>query len=81
MENTIVDGGKSIKRPGMNRHCFDMLWRHVRWSYQPDVQGEGMSHESHRWKLVEDLVNHFNGYRTQLFSSFDLICAEVSISQ
>ena len=81
MEKTIVDGGNSIKRPSMNRHCFDMLWRHVRWSHQPDVRGEGMSHESHRWKIVEDFVTHFNEYRTQLFSPLGLICADESISQ
>ena len=44
---------------GMNRHHFDMLWRHVRWSHQPDVRGEGKSHESHQWKLVEDIKTNF----------------------
>ena len=38
-----------------------------------------MSHEAHWWKLVEDCVNHFNEYRTQLFSPSDLICADESI--
>ena len=33
---------------GMNRHRFDMLWRHVRWRDQTDVRGEGTSHEAHR---------------------------------
>ena len=38
---------------GMNRHRFDMLWRHVRWIHHPDVQVEGNIHEAIRWKLVE----------------------------
>ena len=45
-------------KTGMNSHRFDMLWRHVLWSHQPDVRGEGTSHEAHLWKLVEDLVTH-----------------------
>ena len=63
----------------MNRHHFNMMWRHVRWSYQLDVQGEGMSHEAHWWKLVEDFVTNFDEYITQLFSPLYLICADESI--
>ena len=62
----------------MNRHRFDILWRHVRWSHQPDVRGEGTIHEAHRWKIVEDFVTNFNEYRTQLFSPSDLILADES---
>ena len=68
-------------KTSMNRHRFDMLWRHVRWSHHLDVRGEGTSHEDHRWKLVEDFVTHFNEYCTQLFSPSDLICADESILQ
>ena len=46
-------------KTGMNRQRFDMMYRHVRWSYHPDIRGEGMRHEAHRWKLVEDFVTHF----------------------
>ena len=35
-------------KTGMNKHRFNMLWRHVRWSHHPDVRGEGTSHEAHR---------------------------------
>ena len=66
---------------GMNRHRFDMLWRHVRWIHQTDLRDEGKIHEAHRWKIVEDFVTHFNEYRTQLFSPSDLICADESISR
>ena len=45
------------------------------------MRGEGKIHEAHWWKLVEDLVTHFNEYRTQLFSPLDLICADESISR
>ena len=50
---------------GMNRCRFNMLWRHVRWSHQPDLQDESTSHEAHQWKIVEDLVTHFNEYCTR----------------
>ena len=60
-------------KTGMNRHRFDMLWRHVRWSHQPDVQYEGMSHEAHWWKFIEYFVTNFNEYHTQLISPWDLI--------
>ena len=63
----------------MNRHRVDIMWRHVKWRYQTDVVGEGMSHEAHLSKLVEDFVTHFNEYRTQLLSPFDIICADESI--
>ena len=65
----------------MNGHCFDMMWRNVQWIHNTDVQGEVTSHEDHRWKLVEDFVNPFNDYCTQIFSPSDLICDNESISQ
>ena len=68
-------------KTSMNRHHFNMLWGHVLWVHQPDVQGDGTIHEAHRWKLVEDFVTHFNEYCTQLFSPSDLICADESISR
>ena len=34
-------------KTGMNMHCLDMLWRHIRWSHQPDLLYEGTSHEAH----------------------------------
>ena len=63
----------------MNRHRFDILWRHVRWIYQTDVQDEGTSREDHRWEIVEYFVTNFNKYCTQLFSPSDIICADESI--
>ena len=35
-------------KTGMNRHRFNIMWRHVPWIHQPDVRGEGKSHEAHR---------------------------------
>ena len=64
-----------------NRHRFNMLWRHVRWSHLTDLKDEGTSHEAHQWKLVEDFVTNFNKYHTQIVSSSDIICAAVSISR
>ena len=55
-------------KTGMNRHRLDMPLRHVRWSHQPDEQGEGKIHEAYRWELVEEFVTNLNDYHTQLFS-------------
>ena len=66
-------------KTSMNRHRFDVLWRHILWIHQTYVQGEGMSHDDHRYKLVEDFVTHFNEYYTQLFSPSDIICSDESI--
>ena len=64
----------------MNRRRFDMLWRHVWWVHQPDVQGESTSHENYQWKIFEDFFTHFNDYFSQLFSPSGLICADEYIS-
>ena len=65
---------------GMNSHLFDMLWRHVWWSHQPDLKDEGTSHEAHRWKLVEDFVTRFNKYHTQL-SEGENSCVRYSLKR
>ena len=67
-------------KTGMNRHRFDMLWRHVQWIHHPDMRDEGTIHEDHCWKLVEYFVTHFNEYHTQIFSPSDSICDDESIS-
>ena len=69
----------SFVNTGINRHHFDMIWRHVLCIHQPDVQGEGTSHEAHRWNIVEEFVTDFNEYFTQLLSPSDIICADESI--
>ena len=66
---------------GMNRHRFDILWRHVRWIHHPDMWDEVTSHETHWRKLVEDFVTNYNEYHTQLFSPSYIICADESISK
>ena len=35
-----TDFGKTV----MNRHCFNIMWRHVLSSHQPDMRGEGTIH-------------------------------------
>ena len=65
----------------INRHCFDVLWRHVQWSHQQYARDDGKSHGDHWWKLVEEFVTDFNQYRTQLFYPLDLIYADDYISR
>ena len=70
-----IDFGNTV----INRHRFDVLWRHVQWSHQPDMQDEGTSHDDHQWKLVEYFVTNFNESHTQLLSPLDIICADNSV--
>ena len=48
---------------GMSRHCFDDLFRAIRWSKQPSERAENESTEQHRWKLLDDFVADFNDHR------------------
>ena len=63
----------------INRHHFDVLWRHALWIHQKYVQCEGTIHDNHWWKIVEAFLANFNEYRTQLFSPSYLICADECI--
>ena len=45
------------------------------------MRGEGISHEAHRWKLVEEFVTLLNEYHKQLFYPSYLICVDESISR
>lgn len=71
----------SLGRTGMKRHRFDDLWKHMRFSQQPDQRPEGMSSESYRWKLVDDFVTNFNQHRESMFVPSSLICVDESISR
>ena len=44
-------------KTGMARMRFDDLWRYLLWSEQPPVRPKGMSHEKHRWMLVDGFVD------------------------
>ena len=35
----------NLGRTGMSRHCYEQLWKAVRWSDQPETRPEGMSSE------------------------------------
>ena len=40
----------NLGHTGMSRHCYEELWKAIRWSDQPEERPEGMSHERYRWK-------------------------------
>ena len=50
-------------KTGMSRKRFDDLWRYLVWSEQLPVRPEGMSHEKHRWMLVDGFVDRYNLHR------------------
>jgi hypothetical protein len=70
-----------LGKTGMARTRFDDLWRYLLWSEQPPIRPEGMSHEKHRWMLVDGFVNRYNHHRETNFIPSDLICVDESISR
>eukprot|EP00171_Calliarthron_tuberculosum_P006804 IDg6804t1 len=71
----------SLGSAGMSRDRFDMLWRCIRFSDQPDARPSSMSSEQYRWRLVDDFVERFNAHRVSNFSPSDRICVDESMSK
>ena len=65
----------------MARKRFDLLWRWMVWSDQPEIRPEKMKHSQYRWKLVDGFVKRFNDYRAQSFIPSEMICVDESISR
>ena len=65
---------------GMSKNRFEELFKCVRWSHQPPVQGAECS-ETYRWKLVDDFVKNFNDHRADYFSPSGRICVDESMSR
>ena len=42
---------------------------------------KGTSHESHQWKIFDDIITNFNQYCKECFSPYNLICSDDSISR
>jgi hypothetical protein len=70
-----------LGKTGMARTRFDDLWRYLVWSEQPRVRPNDMSHEKHRWMLVDGFVDRYNLHREANFVPSDLICVDESISR
>ena len=64
---------------GMYRNRFDELWKCMCWSHQPDDKPDSMSHREYRWMLVDDFVDRFNEYRTNMYTPSSIICVDESI--
>ena len=67
-------------RTGMGRDRFVDILRHVRFSWQPDTQGE-LTSVQWRWALVEEFVDSINSHIEQHVTPSDLLCVEESISR
>jgi len=65
----------------MSKNRFDDIWSCVIWSKQPKHRPEGMTHEAHRWLLVECFVDNFNWHRKKFVKPSDTLCADESISR
>lgn len=70
-----------LGRTGMSRKRFDILWRYIRWSDQPEQRPLDMSSEQYRWLLVDDFLKSFNEYRASTFSPSETICVDESMSR
>jgi hypothetical protein len=68
-------------KTGMSRHRFDLLFRCLTFSDQPEHRPEGMSAERYRWRLVDDFVVNFNLHRAATFVPSSYICVDESISR
>ena len=66
---------------GMARDRFDILWRYVRFSDQPDMRPSDISSDQYRWRLVDDFVARFNAHRVSNFSLSGRICVDESMSK
>ena len=71
----------SFGRTGMSKNRFDDMWSCVVWSKQPKQRPEDISHEAHRWMLVESFVDNFNFHRKKYVKPSDTLCADESISR
>jgi hypothetical protein len=66
---------------GMSKNRFDDIWSCVVWSFQQKDRPEDMTHEAHRWMLVEDFVDNFNEHRKKYVKPSDTLCVDESISR
>ena len=68
-------------KTGMLRPRFDLLFRCIHFSDQPNRRPAGMSAGVYWWKLVDDFVKAFNIHRRENFIPGTFICKEKSISR
>ena len=67
-------------KTGMFSPRFDLLFRCIRFSDQPNRRPAGMSAEVYQWKLFDDFVKSFNLHRRENFIPGTFICFDESIS-
>ena len=46
----------ALGKTGMSRNRFDQVWKHIRFSQQPEERPEDMFSESYRWRLIDDCI-------------------------
>jgi hypothetical protein len=68
-------------KTGMSKNRFDDLWSCCVWSMQPSERPEGMTHEAHRWMLVETFVGNINAHRKKYVKPSDTLCVDESIAR
>jgi hypothetical protein len=66
---------------GFSRDRYDAIFKHHRWSHQPETCPEGMSSEEYRWLLVEPFVDIVNDHREKFFKPSSVLCADESFSR
>jgi hypothetical protein len=71
----------SLGKTGMSRSRFDLLWKSIRFSDQPDERPGGVTSEQHRWMLVDDFVLNFNSHRESQVVPSWVLCVDESISR
>ena len=66
---------------GMSRKRFDLLWRTIRFSHQPNIRPDDKTSDEYRWMLIDDFVRNFNDHRANNFTPSWLLCADESFSR
>jgi len=71
----------ALGKTGMSRTRFDLLWKSIRFSDQPEERPVGVTSEQHRWMLVDDFVSNFNSHRESQVVPSWVLCVDESISR
>ena len=66
---------------GISKNRYEEITGALRYSNQPSTRPDGMSHETWRWKLVDDFVYNFNEHREQYYTPSFILCVDESMSR
>ena len=66
-------------KTGLSRDRFDILFRNIRFSEQPNQRPEEWNSEKYRWTLVDDFITNYNQHRASNFTPSEMLCVDESM--